>query len=372
MRLRKMEKRIVAAILTAALIVPAGIYSRNVKAVDAGAADAGAADAESTKLKEKKISFAEGHESSFELARTAVKNADNKELSGYEVDSGKHWVKLFSKFDGIKNIFDHEELPDGTVKLKVEFEISDYDLDQEYPLTWATGIGGWASGKPTGVTINGNGDYEAVLDIKSETDGLGRAIGSGDINSASLQLVFQLAEPNAENIADVKKTKVTFKSCYAYTEPVVATPSPTPTATPTSTPTATPDPTGSSGNSGNTGNTGNTGTVTPTATPPAGQQNSGAAKENTVTKLKAAKKTVTIKKGKSKAVKFNITAADKTKKTTDKITKVQLSNKKIAKVGKKSIDKKNCTIKLKGLKKGKTTLTVQIGKKKAKVKIKVV
>lgn len=365
MRLKKIEKKIVAGLIATTLVVSTVANVKNVKA------------------SETEIPFAQNedgtyHENSFDLAR----ESDDDSLSSYEEDNGKHWVKLFSTFDGTKNIFDHEEMPDDTAKLKVVFDITNYDLDKAYPLTWATGIGGWTSNKPTGVTIDQNGTYEAVLDIASETDGIGRTISAQDIATASIQLVFQLGEADQENIANVKKIRIAFQACYAYEEsddvvaaPVIpikeetATPTPVSTATPAPTATVTPD---ESANQGASATKSPSATVAPANDNPSTDMPvSEVSKVNKVTKLKAAKKTVTIKKGRKKTVIFKIKTKIKNQKTTDKITKVAISDKKVAKIMKKSLGKKKCSIQLKGLKKGKTTLTVKVGKKKAKVKIKV-
>ena len=244
MRLQKTHKMILAGLLAVALTIPAATVVKTVHA------------------SETQIPFAQSedgtvHETSFDLARVS----DEEELSSYEKDNGKHWVKLFSKFDGEKNILDDAQLPDDTAKVKVVFDITNYDLDKAYPLTWATGIGGWASGKPTGVTIDQSGTYEAILDFASETDGIGKTISSADISAASIQLVFQLGEAKQEDIANTKKIHVNFKACYAYSAsdevkaapvvpivdvtptPVPTTPQETPAPTPgnTATPTATPD-----------------------------------------------------------------------------------------------------------------------------------
>ena len=199
MRLQKTHKMILAGLLAVALTIPAATVVKTVHA------------------SETQIPFAQSedgtvHETSFDLARVS----DEEELSSYEKDNGKHWVKLFSKFDGEKNILDDAQLPDDTAKVKVVFDITNYDLDKAYPLTWATGIGGWASGKPTGVTIDQSGTYEAILDFASETDGIGKTISSADISAASIQLVFQLGEAKQEDIANTKKIHVNFKACYAY------------------------------------------------------------------------------------------------------------------------------------------------------------
>lgn len=371
MRLKKWEKKAVTGLLTAALVLSLGT---NVNAVEEfGTEIPYAQDADGTP-----------HEYSFELAR----DVDDKQ-SSYEEDNGKHWVKLFSTFDGTKNIFDHEEVPDDTAKFKVVFDVTNYDLDEAYPLTWATGIGGWTSGKPTGVTIDQSGTYEAVLDIVSETDGIGRPVSPADLTTASLQLVFQLGASGQENIANVKKTKVTFKACYAYSEAeaedVVAAevipikdekpstepsakpsvePSTKPSAEPSAKPSVVPSVLPSESPVTQV-------TAVPTGTPKSDKNTPIVSQTNKVKKIKPAKKSVTIKKGKKKTVTFKVTAADNNKKTTDKIVQAKVSNKKVAKVVKKSLGKKKCMVKLKGLKKGKTTLTLKIGSKKAKVKIKV-
>lgn len=110
--------------------------------------------------------------------------------------------------------------------------------------------------------------------------------------------------------------------------------------------------------------TGKEASVSPAPTP-------APAAKNVCKKVKAAKKTYTIKKkGKTVKTVFKITAADNTKKTTDKLT-VKIKNKKIAKVTKKTLKKGKAVIIVKGVKKGKTTLTVKVGTKSAKVTIKV-
>lgn len=327
MRLRKFEKIVMAGILAGAMIMSTAMFEQRAKA------------------EQTEIAFAENadgtyHENSFELARVS----EDDSLSSYEEANGKHWVKLFSTFDGTKNIFDHEEIPDETAKIKVVFDITSYDLDQAYPLTWATGIGGWTSNKPTGVTINQDGTYEAILDFASETDGIGRTISAADINTGSLQLVFQLGEKEQAGIANVKKIKVTFKACYAYNE--------------TDQITAPDD--GSNQDESKDENEGNQGSnVSPVK------------KENKVTKIQPVKKTVIVKKGEKAALNFKVTTLDKNSKTTDKISKVTVSNKKIAKVKKKSLSKGKCTVIIQGLKKGKTTLKVKVGNKTAQVTVKV-
>lgn len=92
--------------------------------------------------------------------------------------------------------------------------------------------------------------------------------------------------------------------------------------------------------------------------------------KNPAKKIKAVKKTVTVKKKKKVTAKFKITATNKKKAAADTI-KVTSKKKKVAKVVKYSIKKGKATVTIKGVKKGKTTVTLKIGKKTAKVTVKV-
>ena len=93
-------------------------------------------------------------------------------------------------------------------------------------------------------------------------------------------------------------------------------------------------------------------------------------KKNACTKVKAKKAKVTVKKGKKATLKFTVTAKNKKAKTTDKM-KVSVKNKKIVTVSKKKLSKGSATVTVKGKKKGSTKVTVKIGKKSAKVTVKV-
>lgn len=106
-------------------------------------------------------------------------------------------------------------------------------------------------------------------------------------------------------------------------------------------------------------------TVKPSATPA-----STKTVKNPCTKVKAKKTKVTVKKGKKVTMKFTVTSKSKAKKTTDKMS-VSVKNKKIATVTKKSLTKKTASVTLKGKKKGSTKVTLKIGKKTAKVTVKV-
>ena len=376
--MKKILKKMITGILVFVLAVPFMYgYDR--------------ASAEETQIDFAKFDDGTLHENTFELAR----DSEDESLSSYEEKNGKHWVKLFSKFDGDKNIFDDEDLPDDTAKLKVVFEISNYDIDNVYPLTWATGIDGWASGKPTGISIDKDGTYEAVLDIASEEDGIGRTISAADISSGAIQLVFQLGEADEEGIANVKKTTVSFKACYAYEEdddiesvaPTDApkqdgaTEAPVETVAPAADNTAAPDSTvapvttvaPSATNVPATGTPSVSATVSPSSDTGAASTDAAAdtssASKNPVKKIKISKKSISLSKKKSKTITFKLTTSVKGQKTTDKIKSIRVSNKKIIKVVSKKLTKNACKVKIKGLKKGNTTLTVKVGKKSAKVKV---
>ncbi len=92
--------------------------------------------------------------------------------------------------------------------------------------------------------------------------------------------------------------------------------------------------------------------------------------KNACTKVKAKKAKVTVKKCKKATLKFTVTAKNKKAKTTDKMT-VSVKNKKIVTVSKKKLAKGSATVTVKGKKKGSTKVTVKIGKKSAKVTVKV-
>lgn len=91
---------------------------------------------------------------------------------------------------------------------------------------------------------------------------------------------------------------------------------------------------------------------------------------NACKKIKAAKKKLTIKKKKSKTLTFKLTNANANQMTTDTI-KVTSSKKKIVKVTKINKAAKVISVKIKGLKKGKSVITVKVGTKSAKTTVKV-
>lgn len=92
--------------------------------------------------------------------------------------------------------------------------------------------------------------------------------------------------------------------------------------------------------------------------------------KNAVKSLKAAKKTVSVKKGKKADVTVKVTAASSKKKTTDKVT-ATTSNKKVAKVVKTTVKSGKIVVSVKGVKKGTAKITVKAAKKKAVVTVKV-
>lgn len=113
-------------------------------------------------------------------------------------------------------------------------------------------------------------------------------------------------------------------------------------------------------------------TVQPSAQPSAAPTVNA---KNPCKKVTAAKKTVSVKRGKSKTLTFKLTNTTASKKTTDKIS-VKSSNKKIkaAVVKKKTTAKKvvvKVTVNKKAKKKSKATITLKVGKKSAKTTVKV-
>ena len=149
-------------------------------------------------------------------------------------------------------------------------------------------------------------------------------------------------------------------------EPTV-TPSTEPTVSPSATPSAAP----STVPSNQPNQTGTTPTIRPTQTPVVNPTAKPVvAKKNVCKKVKAKKTKVTVKKGKKATLNFAVTAAKKNAKTTDKM-KVSVKNKKIVSVTKKRLAKKKATVTIKAKKKGSTKVTVKVGKKSAKVTVKV-
>ena len=89
---------------------------------------------------------------------------------------------------------------------------------------------------------------------------------------------------------------------------------------------------------------------------------------NPVKKLTAPKKLV-IKKGKTKKVTVKIVAQDNTVKTTDK-AQIMISNRKRIKVSGKKLDQGKLTFKVKAKKKGSTMITVVMGDKVCRIRVK--
>ncbi|MCD7826661.1 MAG: hypothetical protein LUH14_11980 [Clostridiaceae bacterium] len=92
--------------------------------------------------------------------------------------------------------------------------------------------------------------------------------------------------------------------------------------------------------------------------------------KNPTKKVKAAKKSATVKAKKTATLKFKLTNTNKSTNTTDTI-KVTSSKKKVAKVTKTTSKKGTLTVKVKGLKKGTTKITAKVGSKKATMTVKV-
>ncbi len=89
--------------------------------------------------------------------------------------------------------------------------------------------------------------------------------------------------------------------------------------------------------------------------------------QNKAKKISASGKTVKVKKGKTVKVTVNVTEENKKYATTDSV-KVSSG---LVKLAKTSVKKKKITVSLKGTKKGTKNVTIQVGKKKTKVKVRV-
>ena len=127
MRLQKTHKMILAGLLAVALTIPAATVVKTVHA------------------SETQLPFAQSedgtvHETSFDLARVS----DEEELSSYEKDNGKHWVKLFSKFDGEKNI-----LAIRINQMRKELDLTQEELALKLGLKGKSSIANYESGKIT-------------------------------------------------------------------------------------------------------------------------------------------------------------------------------------------------------------------------------
>lgn len=73
-----------------------------------------------------------GNDKVFRLARDAKAEG----LSSLE--GTKHWVKIFQSYNGNekKVIFEKDSVPNKTKAIAVKFEITSYDLDKEYEVSW--------------------------------------------------------------------------------------------------------------------------------------------------------------------------------------------------------------------------------------------
>lgn len=154
-----------------------------------------------------------GNDSVFRLARIA--DADG--LSSLE--GTKHWVKIFQTYNGNekKVIFDKSSLPANTSAIAVTFEISDYDLDKSYEISWGYNLTGddgtkvsWDT-QASGVSIDGNGTYVVIFDVEKA---LGTTISSDGIGS--IEMPVQLAD-NAE-AAEKKQICIAVTGAVCYTK----------------------------------------------------------------------------------------------------------------------------------------------------------
>ena len=95
-----------------------------------------------------------------------------------------------------------------------------------------------------------------------------------------------------------------------------------------------------------------------------------AKKANAAKSAKASKKAITVKANKTASIVIKVDAKDKKQPTTDAIT-AKSGKAAVASVTSIATAKGKVTVKVKGLKKGKSTLTIKAGKKKAKVTVNV-
>lgn len=154
-----------------------------------------------------------GNETVFRLAR----DADAEGLSSLE--GTKHWVKIFQTYGGNekKVLFERDSVPNGTKAIAVKFEITSYDLDKEYEVSWGFGMTGdngngvsWDT-QATGLKIDGNGTYIAVFDAEKA---LGSTISADGINS--LEMPIQIADD--EDSAKTKQICIAILGATCYTK----------------------------------------------------------------------------------------------------------------------------------------------------------
>ncbi len=93
--------------------------------------------------------------------------------------------------------------------------------------------------------------------------------------------------------------------------------------------------------------------------------------QNKAKKIKAAKKKVTVKKGKKAKVTIKVTKAQNKKKAVTDALSVTVAKKKVATVADKKAKKGKVVVTLNAKKKGTTKVTVKVGSKKATVTLKV-
>lgn len=202
-------------------------------------------------------------------------------------------------------------------------------------------------------------DSTAVTPVDGKAAASIKAVGAGDATvtaytSNGLSKTFKVHVAEKETPAPSESPEPS----VAPSDTPAPSDAPAPTAAPSAVPSAAPSAVPSQAPNGN-------GTVTPVPT-------KAPVVKNACKSIKAKKATVTVKKGKTAAVKFTVTASNNKLATTDKL-KATVKNAKIASVvtKKTSVKKGVATVTVKGKKKGSTKLTVKIGTKSAKVTIKV-
>ena len=322
---------------------------------------------------------------------TDLKNGDVSEDFKMNVKSIQIGTKLFtySKTDdrylcfkdqtAVKTDEDTGETTPGTYRLNIK---NDYNTLYDFA-DHQTNV------KDTTANMLKDAKLATDADIENEIYG----VNVGDVIQVKFTVEGLASDKEAKTYAQIKDTKATVEDTvkagkFGDTEYTLSTvenianpdASVAPSQTPATTDNGNTNPTQSPATTDKGNTTGSPApTLTPSQTPAASVQPSQQpvvkkttkkTTKNACTKVKAKKAKVTVKKGKKATLKFTVTAKNKKAKTTDKM-KVSVKNKKIVTVSKKKLSKGSATVTVKGKKKGSTKVTVKIGKKSAKVTVKV-
>lgn len=234
-----------------------------------------------------------------------------------------------------------------TKTFEEDVEVGDYmavrfeALDSIAPYVTFKDVTVWVDGKVTNIVPTYGGDGDCRIEI---TNNWGKTPTPADLDGvefSQIKVQFTIGIQSTERVYSKDGnenmnivTDPSIVSDYDYNKPTPAPADPTP---------APADP-------------------TPAPTTPS--------TKNSVKTLKAAKKSVNVKKGKKANVTVKVTANNNKKKTTDKVTATS-SNKKVAKVVKTTVKAGKIVVSVKGVKKGTAKITVKAAKKKAVVTVKV-